>query len=1526
MRLSGANGAGASAWSLAFLLTTLLWSAPAVYAKDEPTITVTEFDNPPYNLNYFKGSDVILFQEVQAFGNGPIWRSADAGATWSKVDGIEFEDTAALVMHEYDPNRAYILSWFNVHWKTEDQGETWDTFFTDAPLSRLRDHVGHWLKFHAGDPDKILFQGEECEGLFCRGSTMYTTDGFDSDAKFLRSFTQSCSWAKASELFTSGKSDWDADRILCIIQSGLLAPTTENRLMVSDNYFSAEKADGVVQEKEARLNGRGPVPGLVSLVEVKKYLLAATTSANSAEMALFVSDDAETWHRAVFPQDNRLLESSYTVLESTNYSIQIDVLTGKEYSQPMGTLLTSNSNGTYFTRNVEHTNRSPMSYVDFEKVANIQGVFLVNQVSNWEEVEEEGAGKKVKTMITFDDGRTFESCQTDDEDIHLHSVTELKNVGPVFSSPAPGLIMGNGNHGKYLKDYSDANLYISDDAGRTWIEGPKGPHKYEFGDQGSILAAVQHSEDDDVKEIKYSLDHGQKWEKASLPDGLSVTPMILTTTQDSTSLKFVLTARKGSGLFPEGYYVVSIDFEGLHERTCKESDMEDWFARTDDDGNPSCVMGHTQKYHRRKKNADCFINKEFKDPVPESDPCKCTDADFECDFNFVREGDECKPAGPVLAPEGACTNDDPEETFKGSSGWRLIPGNQCKRKDGKQKDDKKKWKCADSHRSPSNSSGEVDVYMEVFKGDFDKFEKHYLERGEYSDPGDETIIARPIKMSYSVAGEIFVTHDHGKTWAIPKELEGEAIFEIVTHPYIKERAFFLTTKEKVYYTTDRGRSIDSFKVKDPLDPSYDYSPLSFHPNRPDWLIWHGQKCQDGKCYLQAELSIDRGDNWQTLKRHVERCEFTGSSAYSFRNETQIVCSAREREGNEVDNNPLQLLVMDQFQDSLTVALENVKSFATMSEFIVVATENQTAGSLQALASINGRDYAPAHFPYNFQVSHQNAYTVLDSSTHAVNLFVAVETEMHQRYGSILKSNSNGTSYVLSAEGVNCDDGYYVDYEKMLGLEGVALINTVEKRNSKTGEKRLQTRISHNDGAEWTYLPPPKKSSDGKKYSCESNSGTEACALHLHGYTERVDHKKTYSSEGAVGLMFGIGNVGSYLSDATEADTFMTDDAGLSWKEVKKGRWTWSFGDRGSVIVLGELYTKTRTVSYSLDRGQTWDEKEISDSDILIDDISTLRSGASRSFIVWGRQGDRVFTAGVDFSGLMARPCELVEDDAEKSDYELWSPKHPLQPNGCLFGHKKQYLRKKQDRQCYNEDNLQQVYKVQNCECTRSDFECDYNYELDNHNNCVLVSGLEPLDPERVCRENPDEFEYYEPSGFRRIPLTTCKGGVELDKARTAHPCPGHQEEFERRRGASGVAIFFAVVIPIVAAAGVGWWVYRNRNHTFRGQIRLGEQSSLDNDSPWVKYPVMAVSAAVALLSALPIIATSVWHSASAALGRLRGGRGRGGGGGYSWLPGGGGNGTRRFTTRDSFARGRGDYAIVDEDEGELLGDDSDDEV
>ncbi|KAI1365003.1 hypothetical protein F5Y08DRAFT_305036 [Xylaria arbuscula] len=1518
MRASRSLGATASTWwSALFVLATVLSTAPSVFAKDEPTVLVTEFDNYPGIPSYFPDSNIVIFRE--AARPHTIWRSTDGGATWDKTKGIDTDISSSLILHDYDPDRAYVLTYDNVHWRTSDKGETWEKFYTEVAAS---EDTNSWLTFHADDPDKILFN-VECEGLFCGDLSMYTTNGFKEKAKVLRKKTTNCQWAKSSEVFTTGDPEVDANRILCIVRPSIFS-LGENRLFMSDSYFKVLDDDEVhekLEEKEVNLSGNGPVEGIVSILAVKKYFLAATSSPRSTEMALFVTDDTKVWHRAIFPKDHPLVENSYTVLQSTNYSIQIDVLSGKGTHNPMGTLLTSNSNGTYFTRNVEHTNRDVDFHVDFEQVTGIQGVYLVNQVDNWEKIQKnEDATKKSITKITFDDGRSFEAITTEaDDNIHLHSMTEQQNSGSVFSSPAPGLVMGNGNHGKYLKDYWESSLYISDDAGKTWIKGPKGPHKYEFGDQGSILLAVQDSEDVNVEDFKYSLDHGKNWKTINFPDNLTIRPWVLTTTQDSTSLKFVLTGQKGSKESPS-YCLISIDFEGLHESTCKESDMEDWYARKDDDGKPGCVMGHTQKFRRRRKDAKCFINKEFSSLPEDTTRCSCTDRDFECDFNFVRDGDECKLAGQVPAPKDACQSDNPDETFMGSSGWRLIPGNQCKRTDDTQKDDKKEWKCSDQNSRPNNSTGEIDVTSKIFEGSYDFFEKHYLERGENSNSDEEAIITRP--ESVGGAGDIYITHDHGKSWTVPKALKEKAIWAIKTHNYVKNMAFFLTKDKEVYYTTDRGHSIDSFEAPVPLDPLSRVSPLSFHPNRPDWLIWHGQKCTDDKCYLEASFSDDRGDNWKTLKRYVDRCEFTGSEAYRFRPEAQIICSARARESNDADDNPLQLWYTNEVvKVDFNVALKHITRFALMAEFIVVATENTTENTLSALTSLDGEIYAEAHFPANFKVPHANSYTVLDSSTYAVNLFVATETEETRRYGSILKSNSNGTSYVLSMSGVNANHDWFVDFEKMLGLEGVMLVNTVANQDSDSEPKNLQTRISHNDGSQWSFLPPPQKDVENKPYSCSSREGDAICALHLHGYTERVDRGSAYSSESAVGLMFGLGNVGPILGDAKDADTFMTQDAGLTWKEVKKGTWAWSFGDQGSLIVLAERNVKTKSISYSLDRGDSWQDYEFSDSEVTITDVTTLRSGASRNFLLWGHTGKDLITFNLDFSGLTDRPCVHDEDDLDKSDYELWSPGHPDRPDGCLFGHKNWYLRKKKDRTCYNERQLQSVYDFKTCECTREDYECDYNYELVDHMYCALVDGLQPKDPEEVCREDPDLMEYPERSALRRIPLTTCRGGkFDPENLYKYHPCPGHEEEFEKKRGVSGVAIFFAVVIPIAIAAVAGWWVYSNWQSKF-GQIRLGEQSSLDNDAPWVKYPVIAVSAVVAVVGALPLVASSVWRTVSASISKLRG---RGDSGGrYSWLR---SNGQRRFTTRDSFARGRGDYAIVDDDEGELLGDDSDDEA
>ena len=81
-------------------------------------------------------------------------------------------------------------------------------------------------------------------------------------------------------------------------------------------------------------------------------------------------------------------------------------------------------------------------------------------------------------------------------------MTTPHNFGRVFSSPAPGYVMAVGSVGPALAPYEDSDTYLSSDAGLTWTRIAEGAHKYEFGDQGSVLVAV--NDEEGVGNVKFS--------------------------------------------------------------------------------------------------------------------------------------------------------------------------------------------------------------------------------------------------------------------------------------------------------------------------------------------------------------------------------------------------------------------------------------------------------------------------------------------------------------------------------------------------------------------------------------------------------------------------------------------------------------------------------------------------------------------------------------------------------------------------------------------------------------------------------------------------------------------------------------------------------------------------------------------------------------------------------------------------------------------------------------------------------------
>ncbi|KAK5117578.1 hypothetical protein LTR62_005000 [Meristemomyces frigidus] len=1481
-----------------FFSLTLLLVGLSLAKPEAPRIEPTAFESNPSNLFYFPDSDVVLITESTS---QTAYRSDDAGTKWQPI--LEKGGVLGILKHPTNHEWAVALGKDKQHWVTSDVGKTWQEFKVPALPTASRQAV----VFHGSDPKRMMFLTADCMGFDCEESVYYTTDGFDTNPKLLREDASACIYAKSTDQFTTGDDDLDLDQVLCIV-SGVSSPFASNyRLLSSSDYFQDDEV-----EPELAEDGR-TVSGIINIASVKSYLVAAAKSEGTTEMAMYVTDNAKTWHRAVFA-GHKLEEDAYTLLESTNYSMQVDVLTSKPTS-PMGVLLTSNSNGTFFRKNIEHTNRNMRGFVDFEKIQDIQGIVMVNVVDNWEEVERKWlADKDIKTQISFDDGRNWQSMRVgDDKELHLHSVTNQRNTGRIFSSPAPGIVMGVGNTGKFLGSYDEGDTYVSDDAGLTWTRALRRPHLYEIGDQGAILVAV---EDEETDEIKWSLDHGKNWKTARLEADdkktVKIKPLSLTTTPDSTSLKFILTATKGKGSKLE-HFLYALDFTDLHEDKCGKRDFEDWYARVDEKGDPTCIMGHTQMYRRRKADANCFVGEEFKDPQPVMEDCKCTNLDFECDYeqNFVvdPETKKCVASGPLRVPTGKCKEGD--KTYMGTSGYKLIPGNTCVRKGGVTLDEEVERDCKDAGGPPA--SGKIATEITKFRGD--KFlEYYYLERKdsnhvEQGKAQKEAVIMRTDRR------EAWLTEDHGKTWS-EVDTDGEEVVAIYPHQYLNDQVYLVTPSTTVYYSKNFGETFHSFDA--PEKPNQEHLQiLQFHPDQKDWLIWTGGK--SGQTI--AHVSTKGGDEWNILKRSVRKCQFVYREDRDGSDQL-VYC---EQYADEESSARVDLLSSDDWFEHSTVLKKDVINFATMAEYIVVAVRDADQQSLQVDTSIDGHIFADAQFPSNFKVKHQQAYTVLDSSTHAVFLHVTVNSAEDGEYGSIIKSNSNGTSYVLSIGEVNRNGPGYVDFEKMQGLEGVAIINRVANAKEADGgsSKKLKTYITHNDGADWALLTRPEKTLDGKAFPC-SSSGAEKCSLHLHGYTERKDARDTFSSPSAVGLMMGTGNVGEFLGYKKDADTFLTRDGGVTWNAVAPGNWMWEYGDQGSILVIVNEGEATRKILYSLDEGETWIEHTFTDNEMMVDDITTVPSDTSRNFMLWGHIRGDLVSVNIDFSGLEERskPCHLDEQhpEARDSDYWLWSPSHPLSEDKCLFGHVARYHRKKLEAQCYNGREIKHLHNIaSNCTCTRRDFECDYNYERQTDGSCSLVSGLTASDPAAVCKDK-NVVEYYETTGYRRIPLTTCEGGQELDYTSRVHPCPGKEDEYQKRHGISGAGLFFAIVLPIAAAAGIGYWVYRNWDGKF-GRIQLGDGfggaagagigNAFDREQPWIKFPVMLLSGVVAVLAALPMVVGSIWGAVSSRLGR------RGGQGGY---------GERPFTSRSSFQRGRGDYAVVDPDEGELLGEESDEEV
>ncbi|KIM23063.1 hypothetical protein M408DRAFT_332537, partial [Serendipita vermifera MAFF 305830] len=128
--------------------------------------------------------------------------------------------------------------------------------------------------------------------------------------------------------------------------------------------------------------------------------------------------------------------------------------------------------------------------------------------------------------------------------------------------------------------------------------------------------------------------------------------------------------------------VIYLNFAELTGKQCRfnasdrsQKDFEVWDPSTESGG--KCLLGAKASHYRLKRHSHCYIGDLVLPPPDVQSVCKCTQADFECEYNHVRNSaGDCVliPGAIPLLSEEVCTKDD---VWYERTGYRQIAKSMC---------------------------------------------------------------------------------------------------------------------------------------------------------------------------------------------------------------------------------------------------------------------------------------------------------------------------------------------------------------------------------------------------------------------------------------------------------------------------------------------------------------------------------------------------------------------------------------------------------------------------------------------------------------------------------------------------------------------------------------------------------------------------------------------------------------------------------------------------------------------------------
>ncbi|KAG2146361.1 hypothetical protein DEU56DRAFT_971534 [Suillus clintonianus] len=614
--------------------------------------------------------------------------------------------------------------------------------------------------------------------------------------------------------------------------------------------------------------------------------------------------------------------------------------------------------------------------------------------------------------------------------------------------------------------------------------------------------------------------------------------------------------------------------------------------------------------------------------------------------------------------------------------------------------------------------------------------------------------------------DIYVSEDEGKTWDRADDIPpGEAVM-FIEHPFNNRVAFVLTNSLTHYRTDDRGKTWHIFDVPELV--AYVPKPLSFHSDPRKWYYilfqatkcdqtpWR-ERCRDVTYYTKDGFATSP----QVLLDDVSRCQFAHSSKdfkhdasndliYCVAYDSSVMSGAHSIESSRLYSSTDFFATKKNEDLGIGNNAKGVVTFSIVSKFAVVELKDLMPGSngdMLLYVTVDTKEWVKAQFPSQVHLR-ENAYTIVECTVHAL----AVDVVVHDiTTGTLFVSNSNGTYFVESLKDTNRNMAGYVDYENIYDIEGIGIANVVanaQEYERNIPAKQLQSVITFNDGSSWAPLLAPSG-------SCSY----DPCSLHLHSVTDMYNYGLVLSSP-APGFVMGLGSVGKTLAPYDNSNTYMSTDAGLTWKMVREGTCQYGFGDSGSVIVTVDDQRPTDSIMYSTDMGHTWKLYNVG-IQFRAKSLTTVSDSASQKFLLLGQVIPQPQQPGISHNvAIYLDFATLGRPKCGPDDKEPWYARANFNSE-CIMGAKLWYTRRKANADCYMGEKFHDPeVRDDKCPCKDHDYECDYNYVWSD-NMCI------PLGPERIpgiqCTTGKPDERYIGPSGYRKIPGNKCEGGIRKDE-------------------------------------------------------------------------------------------------------------------------------------------------------------------